>query len=99
MKKLTLDLDAMNVESFTTMPEEGANGTVMGYITAWSECGGAYCTFDGCPDFSRTPQCNTAAVTCDYGPTMNPIDAECNANTMAGNTCQGGDTCYNTCGQ
>jgi hypothetical protein len=98
MKKLKLDLDEMTVESFSTTPESGGKGTVQGYITNWSECGGAYCSLGGC-DTTFNPYCDTAAVTCEYGPTMNPLDVECIDATMAGYTCDGGDTCAATCGQ
>jgi hypothetical protein len=96
MKKLKLDLDAMTVESFATMAESRADGTVVGFITAFSECGGYFCSTNCPPTYD--PHCETGAVTCEYGPTMNPVDSECMNASMAGATCNGADTCWNTCG-
>ena len=37
MKKLTLDLDELNVDSFEIAGREPESGTVEGYFWAWSE--------------------------------------------------------------
>jgi len=96
MKKLKLELDAILVESFSTAPKTRGNGTVRGLDGQWSIDGGAYCSWE-CGNESHNPYCGTAAVTCEYGPTMNPMDVECMDATMAGTTCNGAETCYNTC--
>jgi hypothetical protein len=104
MKKLKLDVDAIAVETFATEPRAPQLGTVRGLETnvtefgccRWSIDGGAYCTYD-CGGGTNNPQCSTAAVTCEYGPTMNPLDANCLDATMAGSTCNGAETCYDTC--
>ena len=103
MKKLKLDVDAIAVETFATATSAARQGTVRGLETnvtsfgccRWSVDGGAYCTYD-CGG-GTGPHCNTAAVTCEYGPTMNPMDTQCLDATMAGATCNGAETCYNTC--
>jgi hypothetical protein len=37
MKKLTLNLDALRIESFHTGPKDERTGAVQGYLSAWSE--------------------------------------------------------------
>ncbi|HEX6747642.1 MAG TPA: pinensin family lanthipeptide [Longimicrobium sp.] len=100
MKKLNLSLEELSVESFATTLNLQGVGTVHGRDASegtdcWSVCGGAFCSWD-C-HAGTGPYCNTAAVTCEYGPTMNPMDTNCLDATMAGETCNGADTCYDTC--
>ena len=95
MKKLKLDVDALAVETFATAASAARQGTVRGLDGQWSIDGGAYCTVE-C-DGGSGPYCGTAAVTCEYGPTMNPMDSHCLDATGAGATCNGVETCYNTC--
>jgi hypothetical protein len=50
MKKLTLQLDALEVESFTTALAEGPEGTVQGFDLAATRPG-------ACDPFSLPPRC------------------------------------------
>ena len=61
MKKLSLKLDTLKVESFNTVPEgHGPKGTVHGHDdTEESVC---YCPSESCP--SASPYQNTCAGTC-----------------------------------
>ncbi|HET7233111.1 MAG TPA: hypothetical protein VFJ16_24085 [Longimicrobium sp.] len=101
MKKLALKLDDLHVETFATTRARRATGTVLGHVITVETCGGcvysidgagAYCTYD--PGCTGDPP--TVRVTCDYGPTMNPLDTACVDATMAGATCDGA---VNTCGR
>lgn len=85
MKKFKLQLDDLQIESFSTQREEGkSEGTVRGYITL-------YCESDSCQWCATLSDCLTGCGcgtryeggTCDY-PTCAP--------TCAGGTCQ-----YQTC--
>lgn len=49
MKKLTLDLDALEVQSFTPSAERAERGTVMAH-SGWTNCGGLTCLLSVCPD-------------------------------------------------
>jgi hypothetical protein len=85
MRKLTLKLEDLSVDSFDTTTTQKAKGTVFGeQCTCYTNC-----TCPGCPTCYES--CNgtcgdtcpaTCAYTCD--------DASC-----AGSC---GDTCYDTCG-
>lgn len=58
MKKLTLDLDTLSVDSFpTSSADETARGTVRGHDTIESE----WCTM---PKTCSRPPCNTEGYTC-----------------------------------
>jgi len=99
MKKLSLKLDDLAVESFSTHEAPTRSGTVRGFETeymtcagtcvgcVWSEDGGAYCTYD-CTGG------NTIGEHCGPQGTMNPMWSECVTATMAGATCEGA-----SCGQ
>jgi len=81
MRKLRLDLDDLQVESFATTPEPRRDGgTVFGqnHCTCYTQC-----TCPGCPTCDAS--CNgTCGGTCD---------ASCNGN--CGGTC--GHTCAGNC--
>jgi hypothetical protein len=85
MKKLSLKLDQLHVDSFDTTPTEKRKGTVFGeQCTCWTQCGQNTCP--GCPTCD-----NTCAGTCPY---------TCDDNTCisCANTCaNGGCTRYNPC--
>lgn len=96
MKKLSLKLEDLQVDSFATAETRSGLGTVEAHqITVvtcggcvYSRDGGAYCTADG------TCGGNTIGVSCDTTSTMNPMASECVTATLAGPTCDGTDTCY-----
>jgi hypothetical protein len=106
MKKLVLDIDELQVESFQTNgPNRGA-GTVLGHDVysdacptspAAGTCGGCVYSEGGAGAYC-TYDCdgggNTIGVHCGAQGTMNPMWSECVINTMAGATCEGA-----TCGQ
>jgi hypothetical protein len=77
MKKLSLDLDTLNVESFSTAPAERAGGTVRGYITL--QCS------DGCNTWDTA--CGGGSETCTC-----TKDQTCNCPTVIGYSCEF-DTC------
>jgi hypothetical protein len=92
MRKLTLNLEQLSVDSFDTTAVEKAKGTVVGeQCTCWTRCGQNTCP--GCPTCD-----NTCAYTCD--------DATCPACPTCAASCNGtcdcptaGVSCYNTdCG-
>ena len=84
MKKLTLDLDALNVESFLTAAADDKSGTVHGHITL--QCSGGADTCDNC----NTAACNTKDVTCSC-PTV--INYSCEYDTCDLPDCTGPATC------
>jgi hypothetical protein len=92
MKKLTLELDDLRVDSFATTPVERDGGTVFGeQCTCWTNC-----TCPGCPSCDATCGGASCEVTaCDLS-----CGVECatwiEQNTCA-NSCQGGYTCDPTC--
>jgi hypothetical protein len=49
MKKLTLDVDALEVQSFPVSAEAGERGTVVAH-SGWTNCGGVTCLLSLCPD-------------------------------------------------
>lgn len=87
MKKLKLDLDDLEVESFQTTPDTGDSqeGTVYGYI---SDGPGNTCDA-GCTNNTACPVCT------DFGCTNH---THCNQNTCHGCTAHtncGQNTCHN----
>ena len=79
MKKLTLALKALSVESFQTVPGEGRGaGTVQahGNTHAWDSC--------GCSAAYDTPCCTAADPTCD--PSCDPCDT-CDTSCAGGPYC------------
>jgi hypothetical protein len=83
MKKLTLDLDQLTVDSFDTSETGAEKGTVFGeQCTCYTNC-----TCPGCPTCDHTQcqqntcdfSCNGSCWTCQYDP-----------------TCDGGYTCNYT---
>lgn len=95
MKKLSLKLDDLQVESFSTADGKNAAGTVQGYVTNFSECGGAYCTSNCGDNTEYAPDgCSeTVGMYCGDQGTMNPFNTNCVDATMAGNTCNGAVSC------
>jgi hypothetical protein len=88
MRKLKLELDRLEVESFDTASTQKRKGTVIGeeLCTCNTYCGQATCP--GCPTCD-----NTCAYTCD--------DATCPACPTCANTCANtcdDPSCYDTCG-
>lgn len=88
MRKLKLDLDQLNVESFEPAPSRHGEGTVVGHVSArTAECGGecntgalGY-TCNGCatePGVCGGPYGGgTKGEECTYADTMNPVLAMC----------------------
>lgn len=66
MRKLTLDLDALTVETFETTDAEGAAGTVRAHETLDSEC---RCDTDSCQcgsvESCTICGCDTPGFTCE----------------------------------
>jgi hypothetical protein len=97
VKKLALTIENLQVESFTTNASVRRSGTVFGLETeagtcwAGDSCWG--CESDGCTDPS------TRGVHCGPQETMNDLDTNCNAASLAGPTCEGvyGYTCGQLC--
>lgn len=58
MKKLSLDLDALRVESFATAPAEGRRGTVAGHMNTFG------------PPCATAARGSTCAATCSSGDTV-----------------------------
>jgi hypothetical protein len=88
MKKLTLALEALSVESFQTVPGAGRGaGTVQAHdkTLAWDTCGcsAAYDT-PCCSAAYDTPCCTAADPTCD--PSCNPCDT-CDTSCAGGPYC------------
>jgi hypothetical protein len=81
MKKLTLQLDDLRVDSFATTPAERGSGTVFGeQCTCWTNC-----TCPGCP---------TCDATCDL---TCGVDCGTFEGYTCENSCQGGYSCDPTC--
>jgi hypothetical protein len=79
MKKLTLALEALSVESFQTLPgREGGGGTVRAHdkTDAWDSC--------LCSQANDTPCCTAADPTCDRS--CNPCDT-CDTSCAGGPFC------------
>ncbi|HEX2077536.1 MAG TPA: hypothetical protein VHG08_07495 [Longimicrobium sp.] len=53
MKKLKLDLDALEVQTFAVAAETDEKGTVMAH-SGWTNCGGVTCIMSLCPDCGGT---------------------------------------------
>ena len=85
MKKLTLHLEDLRIDSFSTTPAERAKGTVFG----------EQCT---CPTACTCPGCPTCDATCD-GSCGGTCDFSCGG--TCGDTCDvscgGGYSCDYTC--
>ncbi|HEX8693912.1 MAG TPA: hypothetical protein VF746_15930 [Longimicrobium sp.] len=67
MRKLTLDLDALTVETFETTEDAGARGTVRAQETLESEC---QCPSASCPGCGSVESCticgcDTPGYTCE----------------------------------
>lgn len=69
MKKMTLDLDDLRVDSFETGADQSASGTVFGYTTTdiSSNVAGATCMscYGGCGE-SGGPTCDPDPEKCEY---------------------------------
>jgi hypothetical protein len=75
MRKLHLDLDALEVQSFHTTPDtDGRGGTVAAHETFESEC---QCETDGCGGGGTTGYtcggCDTPGYTCEDNCTGGPV--------------------------
>ena len=102
MRKLTLKLDDLRIDSFQTTPGERGKGTVFGeQCTCWTNC-----TCPGCPTCDAS--CNgTCGGTCDASCNGTCGDS-CGCDPGTGdctwfgytcdNSCQGGWSCDPTCG-
>lgn len=82
MKKLTLHLDELRVESFHTAPAGAARGTVRGNAPTWYCSEQIDCTYDY--------GCETQNATCGGG---GSCEATCGASCNG--TC--GQSCYGSC--
>ncbi len=49
MKKLALNLDALEVQSFTASADAAERGTVLAH-SGWTNCGDLTCLLSVCPD-------------------------------------------------
>lgn len=49
MKKLTLDIESLEVQSFTASADAAGEGTVVAH-SGWTNCGGVTCLMSLCPD-------------------------------------------------
>jgi hypothetical protein len=49
MKKLALNLDTLEVQSFTASPDARERGTVVAH-SGWTNCGDLTCLLSLCPD-------------------------------------------------
>jgi hypothetical protein len=94
MRKLSLNLEALTVESFETDGSGAVRGTVQGHYGTWKESAPLSCDYgcntqqDGtCP--SSAPSCDAS---CDGTCEGHTCDASCNG------TCPGQFTCDHTCG-
>ncbi|HEX6909434.1 MAG TPA: hypothetical protein VF142_03515 [Longimicrobium sp.] len=91
MKKLSLNLDQLHVDSFDTSPQEKTPGTVVG---AQCTCYTA-CTCPGCPTCDATcyepGNGNTCEHTCAYEYTCDTCVETC-ANAKTG--CTGNVPCF-----
>lgn len=106
MKKLSLKLDDLAVESFSTSGFGQRSGTVnarsetaftenyscivCGGTNQVTQCGGELCGGTG----------GTVMITCDDTSTMNDLVSHCVTASLAGPTCEGvyGETCGYMCG-
>jgi hypothetical protein len=87
MRKLTLNLDDLSVDSFDTTKAEKPKGTVFGeQCTCYTNC-----TCPGCPTCDATCNYTCDDATCPNCPTC---AASCNG-SCAGATCV--NSCYGTC--
>jgi hypothetical protein len=53
MKKLALNLETLNVQSFTASADAEKPGTVVAH-SGWTNCGGLTCLMSLCPDCGGT---------------------------------------------
>ena len=85
MRKLTLNLEDLSVDSFDTTAREKAKGTVFGeQCTCYTNC-----TCPGCPSCG-----NTCPATCAYTCDDNTCAYTCDDASCVG--CTGGYSCNNT---
>ena len=103
MKKISLDLDALVVDSFELEPEAGSLGTVNAYATTLQfTCLGPTCrrTINGCTcALSCDGTCDAScAGTCQTCAGLNTCDYSCGGSCdyTCGDTCQG-ITCFDSC--
>lgn len=61
MRKIKLDIDALEVDSFETRPAEGSRGTIRGHATQYGSCQGS------CVQSCGGPTCEPP---CQVEPTM-----------------------------
>ena len=88
MKKLRLQLDELQVESFHTVRTEPARGTVRANAPTWYCTEQIDCTYDyGCE--TQNESCNGSCATCFGGTCENTCYNSCNG------TCN--VSCYGTC--
>ena len=55
MKKLTLNLEMLKVETFAAADDAGEQGTVVAH-SGWTNCGGLTCLMSLCPDCAAAPK-------------------------------------------
>ncbi|HEY0025171.1 MAG TPA: hypothetical protein VGB24_19815 [Longimicrobium sp.] len=53
MKKLKLEMESLNVQSFAVAAEDAEQGTVMAH-SGFTNCGGITCIMSLCPDCGGT---------------------------------------------
>ncbi|HZG43673.1 MAG TPA: hypothetical protein VEY93_11960 [Longimicrobium sp.] len=53
MKKLKLDIETLNVQSFAVAADDAEQGTVMAH-SGFTNCGGITCIMSLCPDCGGT---------------------------------------------
>lgn len=95
MRKLTLNVDSLVVQSFQTTAPEAGRGTVHGQAAAQTPG----CSYDGCvptAHYSCDPTCpETCFETCDTCHTCMGSCPSCCWMTECNDTCK--DTCQATC--
>ena len=94
MRKLSLNLDDLQVDTFDTSVRPKGKGTVFGeQCTCWTRCGQNTCP--GCPTCDNTCNgANTCANSCAYTCAYTCDDASCNGTC----DCPSGNTCDFSCG-
>jgi hypothetical protein len=102
MRKLSLDLDDLQVETFDTTASGSKRGTVVGQETTWGTCNSGACSEGGtwCGNTCDTT-CNADLCDCTYG---GPYNTTCDVNLTCGvvgscqhMTCEGpqdGSNCW-----
>ncbi|HEX8905053.1 MAG TPA: hypothetical protein VF771_09450 [Longimicrobiaceae bacterium] len=68
MKKIRLNLEELDVESFSAAPEADAEGTVLGYATGVEDCGWSF-VGTSCGDTVWEAGCSFVTAPLDCSPT------------------------------